>query len=60
MAAECDAAIMVVAANTVSYKFARSVKEQLAKTGCNLLGVVLNKVSAKKNKYYGNYYGEED
>ena len=64
VAAECDAAIMVVAANTVSYKFARSVKEQLAKTGCNLLGVVLNKVSAKKNKYYanyyGNYYGEED
>ncbi|WP_072524734.1 polysaccharide biosynthesis tyrosine autokinase [Clostridium sp. Marseille-P3244] len=53
----CDASVLVVAANTVSYKFVRTVKDQLEKTGCPILGVVLNKVDMKKNKYYGKYYG---
>ncbi|GLG89484.1 polysaccharide biosynthesis tyrosine autokinase [Sellimonas catena] len=44
----CDAAILVISANTISYKFARSVKKQLEKTGCNILGAVLNKVSVKQ------------
>lgn len=52
----CDAAILVVAANAVSHKFVRTVKEQLEKTGCPILGVVLNKVNMSKNKYYGKYY----
>ena len=42
---------------TISYKFARTVKEQLEKAGCPILGVVLNKVDMKQNKYYGKYYG---
>ncbi len=53
----CDASVLVVAANSVSYKFVRTVKDQLEKTGCPILGVVLNKVDMKKNKYYGKYYG---
>ena len=53
----CDASVLVVAAKTVSYKFVRTVKEQLEKTGCPILGVVLNKVDMKQNKYYGKYYG---
>lgn len=58
VSAVCDAAILVVAANTISYKFVRSIKDQLTKTGCNILGVVLNKVPVKQNKFYGKYYGK--
>lgn len=54
----CDASILVIAANTISYKFARGVKDQLEKSGCPILGVVLNKVNMKQNKYYGKYYGK--
>lgn len=53
----CDASILVVAANTISRKFTKSVKDQLEKTGCPILGVVMNKVDLKQNKYYGSYYG---
>lgn len=52
----CDASVFVVAANMVSYKFVRSVKEQLEKTGCPIIGVVLNKVDMKKSRLYGKYY----
>lgn len=54
----CDASVMVIAANTISRKFANLTKEQLEKANCPILGVVLNKVDMKQNKYYGNYYGE--
>ena len=53
----CDASVLVVAASTVSYKFIRTVKSQLEKTDCPILGVVLNKVNMKQNRYYGKYYG---
>ena len=52
-----DASVMVISAKTISYKFARVVKEQLEKADCPILGVVLNKVDMKQNKYYGKYYG---
>lgn len=58
IAKNCDASVLVVAANTISYKFARGVKDQLEKSGCPILGVVLNKVNIKQNKYYGRYYGK--
>lgn len=54
----CDAAILVVSSGEISYKFARVVKEQLDKTKCPILGVILNKVDMKKDKYYGRYYGK--
>lgn len=58
IARQCDTSVLVVAANTVSHKFAKSVKEQLEKSGCPILGAVLNKVDLKTNKYYGRYYGK--
>ncbi len=58
IAKNCDAAVLVIAANTISYKFARSMKEQMEKSDCPILGVVLNKVNMKQNKYYGRYYGK--
>lgn len=56
VAGVCDAAILVVASAQISYKFAKNVKAQLAKSGCKILGVVLNKVDTRQNRYYGKYY----
>ena len=54
---ECDGVILVIETKAVSYKFARSVKEQLDKAGCKILGCVLNKVELKGDAYYSKYYG---
>ncbi len=53
-----DGAVIVVEANAISYRFAQSVKEQLEKSNCRILGAVLNKVAMEKNGYYGRYYGK--
>ena len=58
IAEQCDGAVMVIQANTISYKFAQKIKQQLEKSNCKILGVVLNKVDMKKNSYYGKYYGK--
>ncbi len=55
VAKESDGAVMVIESERVSYKMAQKVKEQLEKTGCKILGAVLNKVNIEKNKYYGKY-----
>lgn len=54
----CDGMIIVVEANKISYKFAQKVKNQLDKTGCRILGAVLNKVDISEKGYYGKYYGK--
>lgn len=54
----CDGAVLVLQAGGVSYKVAQKVKGQLVKSGCPILGVVLNKVNTtSKGYYYGSYYG---
>ena len=58
VAQECDGAVFVMAANTVSYKFIQTAITQLKKTGCKILGAVLNKVDMSENGYYGKYYGK--
>ena len=57
VAQESDGVVYVVASNNVSYKYAQKGVEQLKKTGCSMLGVVLNKVDMSDDKYYGKYYG---
>lgn len=55
-----DGVVMVIASNTISYKLAVNVKQQLEKSNAKILGVVLNKVPVNKKgygKYYGDYYG---
>lgn len=52
----CDGAILVLESGLVSYKVAQRVQEQLEKTGCRILGAVLNKVDVRKDKYYSSYY----
>ena len=46
-------------ARAISRKFAERVIDQIRKTGCPILGVILNKVEigGKYGKYYGKYYG---
>lgn len=58
IAENCDGILMVIEAESVSYRMAQEVKNQIEKTKCPILGVVLNKVQTKKSKYK-NYYGQE-
>jgi len=51
-----DGVALVIAANEISYHLAQDVKAQLEKTGCHILGVILNKVDMSKNSYYNKYY----
>lgn len=55
----CDGAIIVVETDNVSHRLVGQVKTQLEKSGCEILGVVLNKVEmgGKGYGYYGKYYG---
>lgn len=55
VAKQCDGAILVIESELVSYKIAVKAKLQLEKTGCRILGAVLNKVSMEKDKYYNKY-----
>lgn len=55
VASNCDGAIIVVEQGAVSYRLEQKVKSQLDKTGCRVLGVVLNKVDLSQNGYYGRY-----
>lgn len=56
-ASYCDGAVMVIDTDRISYHLAQSVKEQLEKSGCRILGVVVNQVEKKRNRYYKRYYG---
>lgn len=56
IAQKCDGMILVIESNTISYKFAQKVKEQLDKTETKILGAVLNKVDMSDSGYYGKYY----
>lgn len=52
----CDAAILVIKKDATSYRVCQKVKNQLEKSGCKLLGAVINKAGSKKNDYYGPGY----
>ncbi len=59
MAAVCDGAVLVINAGHIKYRFAQNVKEQLEKSGCKILGVVLNQTDRKKTSsqsYESTYY----
>jgi capsular exopolysaccharide synthesis family protein len=54
----CDGMIMVIETGKISYKFGQKVKSQLDKTGCKMLGAVLNKVNVNEKSFYGKHYGK--
>lgn len=53
----CDGAVIVVESNATSYRVAQKVKAQLEKSGCKILGAVLNKVDTKSKGSYKRGYG---
>lgn len=53
----CDGVIMVIAAGSTNKRLAKSVKQQLERTNCKVIGAVLNKIDTSKKEYYSNYYG---
>lgn len=58
VAQQTDGVIFLVSQANISYKYAQKQIEQLKKSGCRILGAVLNKVDPDgKGGYYGNYYG---
>lgn len=59
MANVCDGAIIVINSGHIKYRMAQGVKEQLEKSGCKILGVVLNQIDRKSSvgspaTYYGS------
>lgn len=58
IAKNVDGAILVVESGVISYKMLQRVKDQMEKSECRILGVVLNKIDMKNDSYYGNYYGK--
>ncbi len=61
MASACDGAIIVVNTGHIKYRMAQGVKDQLEKSGCKILGVVLNQIDRKRSvgssdTYYGSKY----
>lgn len=54
----CDGALLVVESGGVSYREAQKAKLQLEKSGCRILGAVLNKVDTHTSRYYRSYYKE--
>lgn len=53
VARNCDGAIMVIESGAISYRLEQKVKRQLEKSGCRILGAVLNKVDEHTEVYYG-------
>ena len=64
----CDGALMVIESDSTSYRACQKVKNQLERSGCKILGAVLNKVSSngrssyysRHGRYYGAYYGNKE
>lgn len=53
-----DGVVLVIASESISYKFAQKIKKQLEMAECRILGAVLNKVDFKRSGQYGKYYGK--
>lgn len=59
IAGECDGSIIVIEAECISHKFVQEIRMQLERSGCPVLGAVLNKVDVKGQRYYSRYYGKK-
>ena len=57
IAEKCDGAIVVIESGKVSGRFMEENITQLEKSGCPILGAVLNKMKRNQKGRYGKYYG---
>jgi len=64
IAKHCDGVVIAVKYNSVTRRELLGVKNQLERTGCSILGVVLNSVSfdslSSKRYYHKSYYNHYD
>ena len=52
----CDGALLVIQSDATSYRTCQKVKAQLERSGCKILGAVLNRESRSgRNSYYSKY-----
>ena len=58
IAKECDGTALIIESGAISYRMAQRVMKQLEKSGCRILGAVLNKVGGENSGYYSKYYGK--
>ncbi len=59
IASYCDGAMMVISDRKVPRSMALNVKEQLEKSGCKILGAIINETDRKSSRYYKKkYYGK--
>jgi len=56
VAAQCEGVILVVAAGTVPTEVVRRARDQLAAVKADIVGVLLNRVTAKTDGYYNGHY----
>ncbi len=56
IAAYCDSAILIIGNKHTHYREAQEVVSQLEKSGCNVLGVVLNNTESPRKMYYSKRY----
>ena len=62
-AAFCDGAIIILAAGQTRARLALEVKEQLERSGCHILGTILNCIESEKRlgqKEYSYYYSHSE
>ncbi len=52
----CDGAIFLLQPGSVRYRDAQKAFAQLERSGCRIIGAVMNKVDTKSSKYYSSYY----
>ena len=48
----CDGAIFLIEPGSVRYKDAQKAMSHLERSGCQILGAVMNKIDSKSDKYY--------
>lgn len=58
VAKQCDGCIVVIKHASISYKFAKNVKQQLESIGVKVIGCVLNMVGSASKGFYGSYYNK--
>lgn len=56
IASNCDGAVLIVAYRKTNRKDAKEAKEQIEKSGCKVLGAVINEVEKKNSTYQSKYY----
>ena len=56
VAEKCDGSIIVIAKDQVKFQRAKAVKEQIEKSGCKIIGTIINEVAAPKRSHKVNKY----